>query len=225
LAERFTCREESQIKEGSVNRIIAGKLLLCVLLLPAIGRAIEGQKPKPFSADYTLTLPTGKEGMVGKIYVAWPKLRVDAKDVQHGSTTFAIVDYAAQKAIALLPQSHTYIEITLDQKNQTMKSALPIGPTFDASQPCAGHDHWSCKKVRPQTIAGRQCDVWEIVTQEMGPFTLWIDRKLSFPIKSKGAGGYIMEYTNIQEGQQPAPSLFQVPPGYKKAEASGKVGH
>ena len=92
-------------------------------------------------------------------------------------------------------------------------------------RPCAGHDNWSCKKLGPETIAGRQCDVWEIVTDKNGTITAWMDPKLNFPIKSKTADGYIMEYTNIQEGQQAAPSLFQVPPGYQKAEASGRARH
>jgi hypothetical protein len=219
------CREPSQIKEGSVNRIIAGKLLLCILILPAIGRATEGQKPQPFSADYKLTSPAGAEVMVGKIYMAWPKVRVDAKDVKHGFTSFTIVDYVAQKAISLLPQSHTYTEITLDKHNQTMQSAPPIGPTFDASKPCAGHDSWSCKKLGPQTIAGRQCDVWDIVMDKNGTVTAWIDPKLNFPIKSKTADGYVLEYTNIQEGQQAAPTLFEVPPGYHRAEAGDRVHH
>jgi hypothetical protein len=222
LDEGLSLPRSSQTKEAIVNRILAATLSLCIVILSTLTWAADGQNPQPFSADYKLTSPTGEKVMVGKIYVAWPKLRVDAKDLQHGVTTFAIVDYSAQKAIALLPQYHTYTEVSLDQKNQTMKSAPPIGPTFDASKPCAGHDNWNCKKLAPQAIAGRQCSVWEIVTDKNGTITAWIDSKLNFPIKSKTADGFIMEYTNIQQGQQPAPSLFQIPPGYKKSAAAAK---
>ncbi len=165
--------------------------------------------------------------MVGKIYMAWPKFRVDANDVQHGSIVIAIIDHVARTAIALSPQYHTYTEIILDQQNEATKSDSPIGPDFDGTRPCAGHDTWKCKKLGTEAIAGRKCDVWEIVTDvkwpiPVGTLTAWIDPKLNFPIKAKTADGYIMEYTNIQEGRQPAPNLFQVPPGYTKSAVRSK---
>jgi hypothetical protein len=197
-----------------------------IIWLSVIGAFAQDHKPQPFSADYTLTSPAGEQMMVGKIYMAWPKFRVDANDVQHGSIVIAIIDHLAQTAIALSPQHHTYTEIILDQQNEAMKSASPIGPDFDATMPCAGHDSWSCKKLGSEAFAGRQCDVWEIVTDvkwpiPVGTLTAWIDPKLNFPIKTKTSDGYIMEYTNIQEGQ-PAPNLFQVPSGYTKSAVRSK---
>ena len=188
-----------------------------VVLLSVIGAFAQDHKPLPFSADSKLTKTGRQEIMIGKLYMAWPKVRLDTKDVQSGFTTFVIIDYVAQKAISGVPQYQTYMELSLDHQNQTMKSNLPIGPNVDASKPCA-HTNWSCKKLEPQTIAGRSCEVWEIVSDKLGSITTWIDTKLNFPIKTKGADGYILEYTNIQEGQ-PAPALFQVPPGYKKSAA------
>ena len=202
-----------------MNQNILSKLCISVVvLLSAIGAFAKDHKPRPFSADSKLTKTGGQEIMTGKLYMAWPKVRLDTKDVQSGFTAFAIIDYVAQKAISVGPQYQTYTEICLDQHNQTAKSNPPIGPTFDASKPCAGHENWSCKKVAHQTIAGRRCDVWEIVSDKMGPITAWIDTKLGFPIKTKSADGYILEYTNIHEGQQPR-SLFEVPHGYRKVEA------
>lgn len=160
--------------------------------------------------------------MTGKLYMAWPKFRLDIKDVQSGFTAFAIINYAAQKAISGVPRFQTYTDINLDQQNQATKSDPPIGPAFDAFKPCAGHDNWSCKKLGHQTIAGRRCDIWEIISDKMAPITTWIDTKLGFPIKTKSADGYILEYTNIHKGQQPR-SLFEVPHGYRKAEAPAKT--
>jgi len=201
-----------------VNSSSLRTLLVCFLaVFPGLNELSGNRAPETFSADFTLTSPAGEELVLGKIYVAWPKLRMDANDVQHGVTASAIVDYLAQKAIALLPQYRTYVETSIDQQKASAKSLPPVGPGFDASNPCAGHDNWSCKKTATQTIAGRQCDVWEIVSDKTAPMTAWIDTKLNFPIKTKLSDGYILEYTNIQEGQQPAPTLFQVPPGYKKS--------
>lgn len=202
-----------------MSKNILGKLCIgVVVLLSAIGAFAQDHKPLPFSADSKLTKTGGQEITTGKLYIAWPKVRMDMKDARYGFTSSVIIDYVKQEAIVLLPQYRTYSEINLDQQNQTMKSNLPIGPNVDASKPCA-HTNWSCKKLEPQTIAGRSCEVWEIVSDKLGSVTTWIDTKLNFPIKTKSADGYILEYTNIQEGQQPAPTLFQVPPGYKKSAA------
>jgi hypothetical protein len=203
-----------------MNQNILSKLCIGFLvLLSAIGAFAKDHKPLPFSADSKLTKTGGQEILRVKLYMAWPKIRQDVND---GVTASVIIDYAAQKAITLNQQYQTYMEISLDQQNQTAKSNPPIGPTFDADKPCAGHENWSCKKVAHQTIAGRRCDVWEIVSDEMGPITTWIDTKLGFPIKTKSADGYILEYTNIHEGQQPR-SLFEVPHGYRKVEAPAKT--
>jgi len=203
-----------------VSQNILGKLCIgVVVLLSAIGTFAQDHKPLPFSADSKLTKTDGQEITTGKLYIAWPKVRMDMKDARYGFTSSVIIDYVKQEAIVLLPQYQTYMEISLDQQNQTTQSDPPIGPTFDASNPCAGHDSWNCKKLEPQTIAGRSCEVWEIISDKLGSVTTWIDTKLNFPIKTKNADGYILEYTNIQEGQQPAPTLFQVPPGYKKSAA------
>lgn len=200
-----------------MNQNILSKLCIGVaVLLSAIAAFAKDHKPLPFSADYTLT-KGGQEIVTGKLHMAWPKFRMEAKEMQYGLTDFVIIDYVTQKAIAGNPQYQTYMEISLDQQNQTTKSDPPIGPNFDASNPCA-HTNWSCKKLEPQTIAGRRCDVWEIVSDKLGSLTTWIDTKLNFPIKTKNADGYILEYTNIEEGQ-PDPALFQVPAGYKKSEA------
>jgi hypothetical protein len=201
-----------------VSQNILSKLCIGVIvLLSAIGAFAKDHKSLPFSADSKLTKTGGQEIMTGKLYMAWPKLRLDVKDMQSGFTTFVIIDYVAQKAISVVPQYQTYMELSLDQQNQTVKSTLPIGPNVAASKPCA-HTNWSCKKLEPQTIAGRSCEVWEIVSNKSGSITTWVDTKLNFPIKTQSADGYILEYTNIQEGQ-PAPALFQVPPGYKKSAA------
>ena len=211
-----------------MNHNISSKLCIgIVVLLSAVGALAQDHKPLPFSADSKLTKTDGKEISTGKLYMAWPKFRQDLTDVQSGFKVSAIVDYATQKTIALNPQAQTYMEISLDQQNQMTKSNLPIGPAFDAFKPCAGHNNWNCKKLEPQTIAGRRCDVWEIVSDVMAPITTWIDTKLGFPIKTKSADGYILEYINIREGQ-PAPALFQVPQGYKKVAApyrSNTGGH
>jgi outer membrane lipoprotein-sorting protein len=204
-----------------VNRVLIGKLVLAVLL-SAAGAFAQEQKPQPFSSDFKITSPSGQEIMTGRVYFAWPKLRQDVKDVQHGVTAYTIVDYSNGTAIAMLPRSHSYMETHLDQQNRKEQTAPPIQANFNPKDPCAGHEGWNCKKSGAEKVGGRTCDVWEISNQN-GRSTEWIDSKLNFPIKYKNADGYVLEYTNIQENQQPAPSLFEVPQGYQKMGASSPL--
>lgn len=62
-------------------------------------------------------------------------------------------------------------------------------------------------------------DSWEVTEKSGKKETLWMDQKLHFPIKIVSSDGMTSEFTNIKEGLQD-PSLFEVPPGYHKFDAS-----
>ena len=75
-----------------------------------------------------------------------------------------------------------------------------------------------CKKLGTETVNGRTCDKWEVTQKSGKTETFWIDQKLHFPIKMIN-GDITTQYTNIKEGPQDA-SLFKIPDGYQKFDAS-----
>jgi hypothetical protein len=186
---------------------------MSVLVIPILAAA-QGAKPKTFSADFDLTSPKNDKLMTGRFYFAPPKVRIDMNDVQNKVSAVVILDYDKNSLIAILPQFHTYTETSIDPKSSPEGSIA--GPDFVSADPCAGHPEWKCKKTGIDTLEGRTCDVWDIMTNDSDHDTEWIDQKLSFPTKYRRADGTSLEYTNIQEGQQRARSLFQVSPGYRK---------
>ena len=90
------------------------------------------------------------------------------------------------------------------------------------SDPCAGNQDVTCKKVGTETVNGRSCDKWEATKKDGQKDTFWIDQKLRFPIKTQ-TGNVTTEFTNIKEGA-PDPALFKVPAGYRKLDAGAFGG-
>lgn len=198
------------------------KIAACISFLVIAGLALaQSAKPQPFSADFVLTSPRDKKLVTGRIYVSLPRMRTDMKDQQNQISTFIIFDFEKQVGFAIIPEFHTYSEIRLDGKNQGT-AALPSAD-FYVSNPCAGHTDWKCTKTGVDTVGGRKCDVWQITTSDAEQNTEWVDQKLHFPIQYRRADGTRVTYSNIQERQEPAPSLFQVPPGYRKIEPKAQA--
>lgn len=202
-----------------MNPSIVRWLTICVLglfFLPWVSG--EEPIPEPFSADLKVTSPSGEELMSGKWYLAWPKLRMDVTDLKYHVTAFTIIDYSMKTAISLLPQFHTYTEIQLNDPR--IPKNVPLTAIF-GDNPCADHPDWTCTNTGTENLSGRLTQVWDITRSDNKHGTEWIDTKLHFAIKYTGQEG-TFELSNIEEGQQPAPTLFQVPPGYKKSSAQAK---
>jgi hypothetical protein len=140
--------------------------------------------------------------------------------VQNKASGVVILDYDKNSLIAILPQFHTYTETSIDPNNSPEGSMG--GPAFLSADPCVRHADWKCTKTGIDNLDGRKCDVWDVMTNDSDHDTLWVDQKLKFPVKYKRADGMSLEYTNIQEGRQPAFSLFQVPRGYRKLESKAE---
>lgn len=181
------------------------------------------QMPQPFSADMSTTSANGNVNMKGKAFMALPKMRMDISDTgQHQAGPFGgkmsmIVDGDSKMAYMLMPEAQMYMEFPADAKSPMMQR-MPTPQEFK-SDPCAGRQDVTCKKIGTETVNGRSCDKWEVTEKNGSKETFWIDQKLHFPIKSQTAGGMTTEFTNIKEGAQD-PALFKVPAGYRKFDAS-----
>ena len=204
-------------------RFSAG-LLLGLLMILGAHAAFAFQAPQPFSADMTVTSANGNANMKGKFFLALPKMRVDMEDTGQrqagpfGGKMSMIMDANAKMAYMLMHEPKMYMEMPLDQNNPMLQRMPRLQHL--SSDPCGvgNPGEATCKKLGSETINGRACDKWEVTDKNGKKETLWIDQKLHFPIKSTD-GQVTSEFTNIKEGS-PDASLFTLPPGYQKFDAS-----
>jgi len=203
------------------QRVFA-KLAICALAVLSVSSAFAFQLSQPFSADFSTSSTTGNIHATGKIYVAIPKMRMETVSMgkeqagPFGGNMNMIMDLNTKTSYMLMPQQHMYMEIHTD--SAASKNMPSIQDLIAGGDPCAGRAGATCKKIGPETVNGRACEKWEM-TENAKKSTYWFDVKLRFPIKVVTAGGMSTEYTNIKEGSQDA-SLFQVPAGYTKFNAS-----
>ena len=205
------------------------RLAVCILLFLAVSAAFAYQMPQPFSADMSTTSANGNLNMSGKMYISMPRMRMDMSNVGNakpagpfGGKTSMIVDGTAKTMYMLMPEQQMYMEFPMDQ-NSPMTQRMPkFQDMFKGSDPCAGREGATCKKLGTETVNGRSCDKWEVTEKSGKTETLWMDQKLHFPIKVV-AGDITTQYTNIKEGAQDA-SLFKIPDGYRKVDMGNMGG-
>ncbi len=203
---------------------LSATLATCALVLWSA--AALAQMPQPFSADLSTTASNGNVNLKGKFFMSLPKMRVDFSDMglrqggPFGGKMSMIVDGDSKMAYMLMPEAQMYMEFPADAKSPMMQR-MPNVRDYK-SDPCAGRQDVSCKKVGTETVNGRSCDKWETTDKAGKKETFWIDQKLRFPIKSQTAVE-TTEFTNIKEGAQD-PALFKVPAGYRKFDAAAMGG-
>jgi len=207
-----------------VKQSLTVRLAIAGLLLFSVSAAL-AQAPLPFSADMSTTSANGNVNMKGKVFFSLPKFRMDMAETGQrqnagpfGGKMSMIVDGDTKVAYMLMPEQQMYMEFPTDANNP-MTQKTPKWQDFKGD-PCAfNHEEGAtCKKVGTETVNGRSCDKWEITDKKGSKTTLWIDQKMHFPIKTTD-GQITTEFTNIKEGSQDA-SLFKVPAGYRKFDAS-----
>jgi negative regulator of sigma E activity len=76
------------------------------------------------------------------------------------------------------------------------------------------------KDLGEEKVNGYKCKKFRYTSKDpsVGTTTMWISKKLNFPIKTEmegSSGPMSMEYKNIQEKELPD-SLFEIPAGYQK---------
>jgi outer membrane lipoprotein-sorting protein len=202
------------------------RIQLTVLVLFVLASvAAQAQKPQPFSADFASTSANGRK-TTGKWFFSPPKMRMDmttppeaqGKGSPFGGNVSMIIDGTTKTSYMLMPQAHMYMEIqaTGAQDMQGMRNLESLSHGGDL---CAGNQGSTCKKVGTETMNGRSCDKWEMTDKNSHKSTVWVDQKLFFPVRVQEYEGTVTDFTNIKEGAQDA-SLFVVPPGYQKFDAS-----
>ena len=104
-----------------------------------------------------------------------------------GGKMSMIVDGNAKTMYMLMTEQHMYMEFSTEQ-NSPMTQRMPkFQDMFKGSDPCAGREGATCKKLGTETVNGRSCDKWEITEKSGKTETFWMDQKLHFPIKVSSA--------------------------------------
>ena len=139
-----------------------------------------------------------------------------------GHQTAMITDLATKTTDILLVEQQMYIEHKAGQlpARGPGSGAQELKP-YDAQNPCANQPDVTCKKIGVEEVSGRTCDHWQITDKQDRVTDLWIDQKLSFPVKVTTKDS-MMLLTNVKEGQ-PEASLFEIPAGYHKLDMSGML--
>ncbi len=200
-------------------RLAPALLFGALLSIPA---AAQVPHITPFSADMHVASHDGQT-MNGKLYFTPNHMRMDMQGGPRGGSVL-ITDVATQTSDMLMPQQHMYMEFKADQAAMMHRPGMApsIKPFTDPSNPCASEAGASCKNLGVEQVNGRACDHWQITSKNGKVTNAWIDQKLHFPIKSVSEDS-TWELTNIQEGE-PAASLFEIPPGYRKMDLGAMQG-
>jgi uncharacterized protein DUF4412 len=203
----------------SACRIIFIALVSVLLLQVTVAQV---PQISPFSADLQIT-STGERGphdATGQVYAGKGHIRMNLENGGH--QTAMITDLATKTTDILLVEQQMYIEHKAGQlpARGPGSGAQELKP-YDAQNPCANQPDVICKKIGVEEVSGRTCDHWQITDKQDRVTDLWIDQKLSFPVKVTTKDS-MMLLTNVKEGQ-PEASLFEIPAGYHKLDMSGML--
>ncbi|MGO8793641.1 MAG: hypothetical protein ACLQLC_02365 [Candidatus Sulfotelmatobacter sp.] len=162
-----------------------------------------------------------------KVYFTKDKMRAEMQDSGPRGGGVAIVNFATQNTLVLMPQQHMYMEMPMQAQKQRMSYANDFFHTGDVENACsdwqklAYNKSVSCHRVGDETVNGRSTVKYESTNTNGDVGQFWLDTKLRFPVKWQYKDDK-WELRNIQEGAQPA-SLFEVPAGYNKMDLGGMM--
>jgi hypothetical protein len=171
-----------------------------------------------FSADIVNTKDGGNQSHA-KIYVTKDKWRIEG--LQQGRMNGAVItNLSTRTSDILMPDRKMYMEFPqgqgpMGQQLWSMYHARDIDDACADWLKLSSNQGGTCQKVGSDTVNGRNT-VKYIGTNAKGETgTMWLDKKISFPIKWEGQKGGSGELQNIKEGSQPS-SLFEIPSDYQK---------
>ncbi len=182
------------------------RLMLFVVTLSIIGLgiAVSGNAAE-FSADMIQKSPMGNTN--GKVFVKGENFR---QEMNMGGQN-QIMIFQKDKGVVwiLMPGQRMYMEMAAGGQQN-------IAPTTPEEMEKMGDK----KYLGKEKVNGYKCKKYRYTSNDpsVGTTTMWISKKLNFPIKTEmksSSGPMSMEYKNIQEKKLPD-SLFKIPAGYRK---------
>ena len=179
--------------------------VISVLMLSCIGAGAQSP-PRDFSADVVHT--TGKKVTNEKVYSSEKAIRIEKEEKGRHSISIMRLD---RKAIyVLMPEQKSYMDMgSLGQGSAEMVSSIEGVKVERQALGSEDVGPYHCDKYRVQTTyEGRVYTSLEWDAKELN----------GFPVKQADEkGSWSKEYQNVKLGSQD-PSLFEIPPDYKKIE-------
>lgn len=175
--------------------------LLAALFLATVAGAAE------FSADMAIRSAAGGE-MHGKVFVKGNSLRQELETPV--GTQVSIVKDGGSVMYVLIPGQKMYMEFPNNQVS------LSEGESIESKY----GDEAKLEKTGTENIRGYECDIYSVEYEDpgFGKSTVWIARKLNYPIKIHSESAQdtaTITYSNVKEGKVPD-GLFELPGGYTK---------
>ena len=155
-----------------------------------------------------------------KVYFAKDKMRIESQEHNSRGQGVFIMNFATQTSDVLMTQQHMYMEMPAQAMNQ--RGLYSFFRTGDVENACSDwlkmerNQGGTCHKMGNETLNGRSVVKYEGMNSSGEASSVWLDRKLRFPVKWQGKSS-AGELRNIQEGTQSA-SLFEIPAGYTKMD-------
>jgi hypothetical protein len=199
------------------GRLSILRFAFCVVLLSLFTFSAFAQE---FSADFVNIGKDRSRSGPSRIFVGKDKMRIETNEGGEFGMGAAIMDFADNKTIILIPAQKMYMESMPQMKMQESMWFRPLDPNNACPQYISlvkrhnPNENVTCRKVGEDTVNGRTT-IKYAGTSNKGSGFVWIDPKLRFVVKwldDKGDGN---ELDNIREGSQDA-SLFMVPPDFHK---------
>jgi len=185
---------------------LTSRLMLFIVSLFIIGLGIAGSgNAAEFSADMIQKSPMGNTN--GKVFVKGENLRQEM--TMGGQNQIMIFQKDKGVVWVLMPDLKMYMEMPAGgQQNMAPPTPEEMEKIGDK------------KDLGEEKVNGYKCKKYRYTSNDpsVGNTTMWISKKLNFPIKTEmdgSSGPMSMEYKNIQEKKLPD-SLFKIPAGYQK---------
>ena len=179
-------------------------LFIVSLFIIGLGIAVSGNAAE-FSADMIQKSSMGNTK--GKVFVKGENFRHEM--TMGGEKQIMIFQKDKGVVWVLMPQLKMYMEMTAGGQQDMAP------PTPEEMEKMGDKKYLGEEKVN-----GYKCKKYRYTSKDpsVGTTTMWISKKLNFPIKTEmegSSGPMSMEYKNIQEKKLPE-SLFKIPAGYQK---------
>lgn len=158
------------------------------LLLGSV-QADDGQVQ--FSATMVRNTPDG-QSVSGKMYVGDGRTRLEMS--QQGRAMVRISDSTRRMEWILFPAEKTYLERSAPPlpEGATPPKAKPSAE----SDPCAGVQGVTCRRVGVEEVNGRPAVKWEMTATQQGQTLTgyeWLDQARGIPLKQQAPNGQSME--------------------------------
>ena len=171
-----------------------------------------------FSADIVNNKENGNQSNA-KIYVTKDKWRIEGLGQGRMSGGAFITNLSTHMSDVLMPERKMYMEFPQGQgpngqRLWSLYSARDVNDACVEWLKLSYNQGGTCHKDGNETVNGRSTVKYTGTNSKGETGSVWLDKKIAFPIKWEGKNGG-GELQNIKEGSQPA-SLFEIPSDYQK---------